>query len=371
MEKSLPEKAEVYLRRRQFTKVISLLEPRVYEYRDSFKFYYMLGLACLYSGDINGAADYFASARKLKQNDVNLYLAQAVIFLRRPRGDMTENIKQATIYCLDALDLEPDNKYANRFLDMLKRYGDSGGDIDVISDMNHNGEIEKYYPPLPPRRWYIPVIIVSVVLVALAIVLAFTIKTPHKAKNQRLDVSNYEVQDKNQYLDKSMNGYYRYILTQKEAESYYAHAQQAVNDYDDNEAQKALNVILQSNCSQFIKQKALDMELYLEEPTFDSKFKRFSYSDVTEDIYKYDKCWVDWTGRVTNIRSDDEVTICDMLVGYEDFKKKEGDVKLQVSSEITLNPEKPIRVLARIGITENDEIILIGKSVYQPLGEKF
>ena len=113
------------------------------------------------------------------------------------------------------------------------------------------------------------------------------------------------------------------------------------------------------------------MELYLIEPTFDSPFTNYSFSKVTEDVYKYEKCWVDWSGRVTNIKSNEEITVCDMLVGYEDFKKKDGDVKLQLSSEITLDPEKPIRVLGQISVTEKGELILMGKSVYQPLGEKF
>ena len=87
MAKSVLDTARKYLQNKKFSEVIKLLEPRVLEYRDSFQFYYILGVACLYQGDVAGSETYFRSARHIKLNDVNLILAQAVIFLKRGKID--------------------------------------------------------------------------------------------------------------------------------------------------------------------------------------------------------------------------------------------------------------------------------------------
>ena len=99
MAKSLLDTARKYLKKREFSKVIELLLPHVFEYRDSFQFYYILGIACLYQGDIGGCEDYFKSARHIKMNDVNLLLGQAVLFLKKGR------IEKAIEYCVDAINL--------------------------------------------------------------------------------------------------------------------------------------------------------------------------------------------------------------------------------------------------------------------------
>ncbi|MCR5699583.1 MAG: hypothetical protein K6G52_08070 [Treponemataceae bacterium] len=354
------EKAELYLKRRQFSKAIALLESVIYQFRNSFKFYYLLGLSYLYIDDLGSASDYFKCARDIKQRDANLLIAQAVIYLKRGM------VKETINYCMEIIDLEPNNKIALEMLDFIKEHGDA----DTISEMNYSGKFKKFYPPLPKRHLYIP--ITAGILCVCALSFGIYKLVEYKKANARLSPSEYELTDKSDVLDKSMNGVYRYILTQKQAEDYYSKTLQYVNNFDDNNAQKTINILLQSNCSSYIKQKATLIQTdVLVEPTFDSDFTNFTFAQVNEDLYLYENCWVLWSGRVTNIIRNDDVTVCDMLVGYEDFKKKDGDAKLRISSEIILASERPVKVLAKIGITSNGELILLGKSVYQPLGDKF
>ncbi|MDD7416289.1 MAG: hypothetical protein SPI86_04165 [Treponemataceae bacterium] len=354
------KKAEQYLRRRQFAKAITLLESVIYQFRNSFKFYYMLGLSYLYIDDLGSASDYFKCARDIKQRDANLLIAQAVIYLKRGM------IKESISYCMEVIDLDPKNKIAFEMLDFIKVYGD----VDTISEMNYSGKLKKFYPPLPKRRLYIPIVLG--ILCAFGIVFGVYKIIDYNKENARLSTQEYAITNGADVLDKSMNGVYRYILTQKEAEDYYSKALNYVNKFDDNNAQKVINLLLQSNCSSYIKQKAsLIQNDVLVEPTFDSDFTNFTFAQVNEDLYLYENCWVLWSGRVTNIIRNDDVTVCDMLVGYEDFKKKDGDAKLRISSEIMLASDRPIKVLAKVGITSNGELILLGKSVYQPLGDRF
>ena len=83
MSADVLKKAERLLAARRFPETISLLEPLVIDYRESFYFHYLLGTACLYVGDIGGAELYYKRARNLKMTDPRLINAQAVLFLRR------------------------------------------------------------------------------------------------------------------------------------------------------------------------------------------------------------------------------------------------------------------------------------------------
>ena len=90
----------------------------------------------------------------------------------------------------------------------------------------------------------------------------------------------------------------------------------------------------------------------------------------SKDLSLYQDCYVIWTGRVTNVNSNEKYFNADLLVGYEDMKKIDGIAHLRISSEISVNPEKPLKVLGKISI-EDGSLILLGKAIYQPLtGDK-
>ena len=136
MAKNLLDTARKYLKKREFLKVINLLEPHILEYRQSFQFYYILGVACLYQGDISGCEEYFQSARHIKMNDVNLILGQAVLFLKKFR------IEKAIEYCVDAINLEPENPYAKKlFLNTKTR-------MSIKWKTSKKETIESIHPPL-------------------------------------------------------------------------------------------------------------------------------------------------------------------------------------------------------------------------------
>ena len=361
MAKSLFDTARKYLKKRQFSKVINLLEPHILEYRQSFQFFYILGVACLYQGDIGGCEEYFQSARHIKMNDVNLILGQAVLFLKKCR------IEKAIEYCVDAINLEPENPRPKKFLKLLEKYGD----VDTITEWNYNGKIKAFYPELP-RKSFLPQVLISVASVALLVGAFFLIRPLVKLDN-RADLSNFSLsyQDKSNLTEKNIaSSVYKYILTQSEVERIYEDAKKFYNTYNDNEAQRCINILLNSNASASIRQKARQLMDYLEEPVFDSKLEQYSFSEVSKDLHLYQDCYVIWTGRVTNVNSNENFFNADLLVGYEDMKKIEGIAPLQLSSEILVNPEKPLKVLAKISINDG-RLLLLGKAVYQPLtGEK-
>lgn len=358
MAKNILDSAKKYLKRREFSKVITLLEPHVIEYRDSFQFFYYLGISCLYIGDVQGAETYFRKARQIKINNVNLILAQAVLFLKRGAID------RALEYCLDALELEPDNSDAKKFLVLINKYGDQ----DTISEWNHNGKIKVFYPSLPKKSPVLPIFCVCAFILILGSLLFFITKK-NVPVQQRSDLSSFvlSVNERNNLIDvNDSTSVYKYILTQTEVSTLYEQAQRYYNEFNDNECQKCINKILNSNASPSIRQKARLLMDYLQEPVFDTKLESYTYKQISTDLYLYQDCWVIWSGRVTNVETTEIETLCDFLVGYEDMQKIDGIAPLKIPSSIILRNDKPLKVLAKITIFDG-KLMLQGKSVYQPL----
>ena len=357
MASSNLEKAKKLLRKRQFSSVVKLLEPLLFDFRDSFQYFYTLGLACLYLGDVGGAETYFKKARQIKMNDVNLILAQACLFLRKGSVD------RALEYCLDALELESDNRYALRFLARIRKKGDK----DRMIEWAHDGRIKVFYPPLGLHPSIIPGIITILLLLTAGTIIFANSKSILGLNGNRADISdlNLTYDDRSDLLEKDLSSsVYTYILTKSQVEQSFSKAQTEFQRFNDNAAQLEINRILNSNAAVSVKQKARELMTYLAEPSFDSIKNSFSYTDVSKEPVLYTDCWVLWSGRVSNITVTDTITRCSLLIGYEDMKNIEGIVPLQLPSSILIDPEKPVSVLAKI-IFPDGKLALQGKSVYQ------
>lgn len=362
-ERNIIAKAETLLRKRKFTQVVSLLEPLVIDFRDSYRFFYILGVACLYLGDVGGAESYFKRARSIKLNDVDLLLAQSVLFLRRASTD------RALEYCLDALQIEPNSKKIKAYLSNLKKVMDP----ELINQMVYDGRIKKFYPELGINPNIIKTISFVSVILVIGVISFFVLKPDNPIKGNRADLSDFvlTIDEKSSMLEQNMGAsVYKYILSKEQVQKAYSEAQSKFQSYNDNEAQKQINLILNSNASSSIKQKARMLMSYIDDPTFDTIKEQFSYTDVKNDPYLYLDCWVTWQGRISNIEESEEISKCDLLVGYEDFSKVEGIVPLEYKTGLVIDPEKPIKILGQVSI-QNSKLLLKVKSVYQPISGHF
>ena len=358
------KKAQVLFKRRKFSTVISMLEPRVIDYRDSFDFFYMLGVSCLYMGDMGAAKDYFHRCETIGGTNVPLMVAQAAMFLRR--GDTN----QAVETYLNILDYEPGNKIASRAMTFIR----TKGDMATISQWVSSGKIKRFYPD---PGFYFPVMPVAAVLVFAAVVFlsVFLVKnllnSRHSAAARQGDFGNLElsVDEKKNPLDLQSGVVYNTILTSDQIIEAYDKAKDYFFDHRDNEAQVEINRILNSNAKDKIRDRAKALMEYLEEPSFDTlskNFKNFTYDEVKADPILYQDCWVIWSGRVTNVRADDSFYECDLLVGYEDWKRLEGVVSLSMQQPVDIDAERPVQVLAKIEIRDN-KVLLTGKSYTQSI----
>ncbi len=353
------QKAKKLLSTRQFPAVITLLEPLIYEYKDSFQFFYLLGTACLYLSDIGGAELYYKKARNIKIADVDLITAQAVLFLRR--GE----VNKAVEYYLEAQEYDPDNPLASKALEYIKHNSSSEAFVHLVQ----TGNIKRFYPKLGVNPKVIRIgICVSVLIVAFSTFFLF--RAPSTGvEGSRADLSDFVLtidEKKDALIQDTASSVFRYILTQDELEDAYAEAQKYFQSYKDNLSQIEINRILNSNASASIRQKARLLGDYLQEPTFDSDIDNFTYEQVSEDIWLYLDTWVIWSGRITNVHETPNEYRCDLLIGYDTLQKVEGFVPLVIQQPVNIDTSLPVQILAQISV-EDGRLLLRGKSIYQPL----
>ena len=360
MPSSILEQAKKQFAKGNYQQVISLLEPHVTQYvvsgntkdvlynasfNKSFPFYLYLGLACLHTGDIGGAVDYLACARKIKLTDPDLLCAQAVLFLRR--GDTVRAID----YYLEAIEYNPNHELARSGLEFIRTHNTP----EAIGEAVQSGEIKKFYPR-PGVQAYIKkritffvflaaVVFVAIIAVTVSIKLPLSIRTRN---NNRADLSALTLLSDEKARPIDTSGTYRYTLSEKEVLAAYRNAQKYFQDSRDNLAQIEVNRILSSNAAHSIKQKARLLMDYFSTPGFDTVRDIPVYSDVRADIPLYLDCWTIWSGGATNVQSNGENTSFDLLVGYDDRIQLEGVVPIFCNFSIRIDSERPIEVLGKI-----------------------
>ncbi len=368
MNRSVLELSRKALSKRQFSRVIALLEPNMELYRENFDYYFILGTACLYIGDIGNANLYYQRARDIKLIDSKLMLGQAAIFLRR--GDTDRAIE----YYLEILQNEPSNEIAKNAMNFIRKEGD----FNTITQWVDTGKIERFYPPLGLNPCIVRNCVLAGIACGLLISLVFVLRPAKKidpVAGPRANLTKLELTkaEKSHAQENDLSGTtVTYLLDNKAVTTAYENAMLYFQQKRDNAAQVEINRLLNSNAAFSIKQKANVLMTYLSSPTFDSLKDNYSYETVASSPELYLDCWVKWNGRVANLKESDSNTCSfDFLVGYEDMKNLKGSVPVTFSPspQPSIDGERAIQVLGQIK-KEGNSIVLRGKSIYQPLQGK-
>ncbi|MDR2516030.1 MAG: tetratricopeptide repeat protein [Spirochaetaceae bacterium] len=353
------------LSRKKYTAAIRLLESEAVRYHDSFRYYYILAVACLFSGDYGGAFTYFISARKLKKRDSRVLLGLAALYLRR--GDTVQAVE---IY-LQVQEAESGNRTAKKALDLIRHSGNS-------ADMNawiESGKIKKLFPPLPKAPFslaaaLLPVLGALCILAAAAGILLYTGAVPGlKNRQARTGYAETLLLPEERAAPLQPDGTYRYILTRNEAVSAYEKARAFFNCRKDEEAKVEINRIIESNASPDLKNKARLLLSYTETPDFTSLHDSFDYRTVMRDPVLYRDCYVIWEGMAANYTAEDNAAVFDLLVGYDTKKVLQGIVPVRFEHAVdNINTTHPLRVLGRVVPASTDtgiNIRLEGMAVHQ------
>jgi hypothetical protein len=371
MRADLLTKSSRFLRQKKYAESIRLLEPNVLLYRDSFRYHYILAMACLYSGDFGGAFAYFKRAREIKPRDPSALLGFAVLYMRRRETD------RALDMYLEALDIQPNNKTAKKALKIIRKYSGT----DYLSDWIDAGKFSSLYPPLPKVNRNPARIIASLACAAAVFVLAYSaliglkvmpmpehapFKRAFKATSGRNGWMATSLDQEEREHPVETGGSYRYILTRSQVLGMYEDARKLFTTYNDEKAKVFLNRIAASNASEAIRTKAGLLISYMDVPGFDTLKDRISYREVMEDPFLHRDCYVIWRGMATNLAVEQNSTSFDFLVGYDTRTKLEGLVPVTLNFSVAVNPEKPLEILGTIAPSpDGGAIQLEGTAIHQ------
>lgn len=354
-------KAARLCRRKQYGAAIQILEPEVVRYHDSFRYYYILSVSCLYLGDFSGAFTYFKRARDIKMRDPLVLLGLAVLYLRR--GDTARAID----FYLEVQELDPNNAEARRALAFIKKHGDP----ENLETWIESGRLTKLYPPLPkvpPTLGDVLFPVLGVlVIITLGLGIFYKLKNPGAPKRSGYDLAYLEREDRAEPVQ--LGGSYRYVLTRQQVLDTYDEALKLFIDRRDEAAKVRLNRLLESNASESIKNKARILFSYTEVPGFDTLEDRYSYSDVYKEPWLYRDCYVIWRGTATNINMLERGTVFQLLVGYDTKSILEGIVAVEFDVSIPVDAGPPLEVLGKVIPASSSEsqsgIILEGVAIHQ------
>ncbi len=347
-------KAERLYRAKRYSTLIHQLEPQVFKYRESFQFYFLLGMSCLHTGDIAGAHSYLRRANQLKADDVPTMLALAFISLRR------QELPEAIEMWLAVQDLDPRNRIAQRGLNFVKRNPDPGR-ISELLDSRRTGFL---LPPTGALMRAFPRVLVALAAAALLIFVVPLAITRIKESQAPPRVGLAQMNRPASSAVADLSGHYRYILTNAEIRKAFDRMKRDFSQYRDNLARRDINLLVQSNATPVVKEKARLLASYLKAPNFATMKDSFAYLEVAKDPYLYQDCYVDWTGRVSNLVVTRKAITFDFLVGYHDERVLQGIVPVTLNFAADINPTYPLEILGKIEL-KGTRITLAGVSIHQ------
>lgn len=352
--KGLRKAARLY-RRRKYTQAINLLEPQVFMYRDSWQYYQILGMSCLYTGDYAGAYSYLRRAFDIDPERNETLLGIGAVLLRRRQLDL------AIQNYLDMLDQSPQHRRARRALQWIRRLDNPDDVVDWFED----GRIRKI---LPPRGAYIPVPVV--IVVAAALILATSFLVGPRLIQSLSDLFEAEQRTGTEVLDLSRDipritdtDEPRYIFTEEEIDQRFRDIERAFNDNRDNLVRRELNRITLSNASPRVMRQAELLREYLQEPDFTTFRDNATIEDVVAEPKLYDGVFVRWRGRIANLVVGDEEITFDLLVGYEDGRVLDGIVPVQVPFAVLLDDGRRVEILGAVNLRDEQRFSVTATDV--------
>lgn len=358
MSDDLQKVYQLYLNGK-YSQVIEALVPHTYKRRKNFQQSYMLGMSSFHLGIYGDAFSHLRLAESIKENDINTRLALAVLYLIRGQQ------KKSLSIWLDIVDRDPGNVYARRGLDFLKKNVNSAK-LDSPKKMR----IKRLVPVDKKKRKPYKYILLVLSIIIIISTLIFSLKTElgrqfvekiFSERNERPNLPQIELDTRKDFLN--LKGEYSYILTEKEIEKKFKLIQDYLYDYNDNLAQHEINLILMSNASEYVKDRARLLEKYIDPPKLVSFKNDFTYTEIRKNPLAFNNCYVLWKGKATNLNQTTDIIKFDLLIGYQNNKMLEGIIPVIFDFSIRVVEDYPLEVMAKLIIDDDNQLKLNGISI--------
>jgi hypothetical protein len=342
---ALARAARLY-KAREFAQVIRILEPQIPAYRENVKYFYLLGMSCLYTGDYGTAIIYFRRCIDLDYRHVNAQLGMAVVHLRR--NETRESLR----IWLEILEDDPKNRYARLGLETVRKL--TGGEDDDDDGIEGLFQGRKDLALVPSPGFYLPswikglIAITALLLVFFPAGLMLKKRLSEKPEPQRPGIAAVKIESADIVLDtenRAVN-----MLTEQEVRVIFDKIKDLFDTYEDNLARREINRLLLSNASQNIKNKVRSLIPFIRTPTFADFSGSFSYQDVMKDPLLYDGCFVRWKGRISNISISNKRIDLDFLAGYDDQKVLQGIVPSWMEFAANLEQSFAYEIIGKVAI---------------------
>lgn len=367
MALSVLDRAKRKFAQEKYGEVIKLLEPCVLDYHESFVFHLYLGLACLHEGIVTVAVSYLGRARQIKMSHPTLLCAEAALALKR------RDTNRAVERYIAVLDADPKHRLAQKGLNALKAHHTP----ESLAGFIQSGKVKALYPRPGVAEYRRRSVVCAVGVGCLCTLLVGALgiaglRVWHSglwrgtARTSRADVSFLTLTKEEYARPLEGSGSYRYTLSKQDVLQSYANAQKYFQTFKDNAAQVEINKLLASNASHSIKRRARMLMDYFALPTFDTfpDEDNYPYVQVREQKGLYLDCWVVWQGMAANVKRTERSVSFNLLVGYDRLTKLEGIVPVFCNFVVSVDPQKPIRVLGKVQM-RGDILYLKARSVFQ------
>ncbi len=357
MARTALDRAERLFSAARHAELISLLEPQVPVYRESARFYYLLGSSCLRTGDVGGAGTYLKRAESLSPLDTDVLLALSALELRR--GDS----KKAVDGYLRVLELKPGDRLAERGLSVIRTEGSPEG----LAELASSGRILRLYPGGRSARPLLRGLAAGAIIAAALGLATFgamrLVSGISSARVPRPEVAAVSLSRAERDSPVATSGAFRYALTEDQVLASFERAKRFFQDYRDNAAIVEINRILGSNASEGIKEKASTLKNFVGKPDFRTIRDDPSYAEASLDPRLYDGCSVAWKGMAANVESRSGSTYFDFLVGYHDKNRLEGIAKARIP-ELAVPVDRPLELLATLR-TAGGSVFLEASAIHE------
>ena len=339
MKNSNLKKAEKYFKEGKYSRVIRLLEPDVFNYRDNDRYYYLLGISSLFTEDYNGANSYIRRSLQINPVSTDTLLALAVIQLKR------NNSKESIRLWLEVLDKHPENKYAKRGLNLLNK----SGVPDSLPDQFIRKNLKRLIPGKFTAFFYriLKAFLLTAAAAALSAAVYFSAVWILDYYNNKNNLIPEVVLNRNEKLT-APDGKYDIELTEKDIIKTFDRAREHFVENRDNSAQIEINRLLFSNASANVKDKAELLQSYLEKPDFRYFKNTIDFREVSEKPFLFNNCYVKWKGKITNITVSDKDLDFDFLVGYENGRLLEGIIRVNVDFPVLLEEDFSYEIIGKL-----------------------
>jgi len=362
-------KASRLIRSGKYEAALKTLQPEVNRYHGSFRYYYLMGNACLRAGDYGGALTYFRLANEANSRDPLAVLGLAALYLRR--GDTS----RALDFYLEVLERKPNNRIAKNALKVIRRHAGT----DKFSAWLEAGKLPSLFPPVAfpgftakEKLCGFTVLLAAAMITFSALVHFKYLPNPLNPRGDRQGITGSSLTREERLAPIQSGGAYRYEFPSRvQAVETYEKALALFIAYRDEAARVNLNRIIESNAADGLKNKARVIISYMQPPTFDTfrKGDNISFTDVEKDPFLYSDVHVIWQGRAANVSKADKETTFDLLVDYDPANKTtimRGTAFVLFDRAIPLDSGKQLEVLGRIiGLDKEGRINLEGIAIHQ------